>query len=43
MFIQGSRGYHIAVFQDRDLGYAIAGSVDEPEFIQFVSAIMGGP
>ena len=43
VFIQGSRGYHIAVFQDRDLGYAIAGSVDEPEFIQFVSAIMRSP
>ena len=43
VFIQGTRGYHIAVFQDRDLGYAIAGSVDEPEFIQFVSAIMRSP
>lgn len=43
VYIQGSRGYHVAVFQDRDLGYAITGSVDEPEFIQFVSAIMSGP
>jgi anti-sigma factor RsiW len=40
VYIEGARGYRVAVFQDRDLAYAITGSVDEPEFIQFLSAMM---
>jgi anti-sigma factor RsiW len=43
VYLQGARGYHLAVFQDRDLGYAITGTVDEREFIQFVSAMMRTP
>jgi len=43
VYLQGARGYHLAVFQDRDLGFAITGTVDETEFIQFVSAMMRTP
>lgn len=43
VYLQGAHGYQVAFFRDRDLGYAIAGSVDEPEFIQLVSAAVGGP
>ncbi|MFO0576625.1 MAG: hypothetical protein U1A78_21675 [Polyangia bacterium] len=42
VYLQGAHGYQIAYFRDRDLGYAIAGSVDEPEFIQLISAAVGG-
>lgn len=43
VYLQGAHGYQVAFFRDRDLGYAIAGSVDEPEFIQLLSAALGGP
>jgi anti-sigma factor RsiW len=43
VFIEGARGYQVAVFQDRDLAYAITGSVNEPEFIRFLSAMMATP
>jgi anti-sigma factor RsiW len=43
VYLEGTRGYQVAVFQDRDLAYAITGSVDEPAFIQFVSAMVGAP
>jgi anti-sigma factor RsiW len=42
VYLQGAHGYQVAFFRDRDLGYAIAGSVDEPEFIQLISAAVGG-
>jgi anti-sigma factor RsiW len=43
VYLQGARGYQIAVFQDRDLGYAITGSLDELEFLRFVTAMMNTP
>lgn len=38
VFIEDTSGYHVAVFRDRGLGYAIAGSVDESQLIQMISA-----
>ena len=43
VYLQGARGYQVAVFQDRDLGYAITGSIDEMEFLRFVAAMMNAP
>lgn len=43
VYLEDSRGYPVAVFRDRGLGYAITGSVDEPELFSIVSAAVGGP
>ncbi|MBP6741855.1 MAG: zf-HC2 domain-containing protein [Deltaproteobacteria bacterium] len=42
VYLQGTRGYQVAVFRDRDLGYAITGSIDEPDILELLSAAMGG-
>lgn len=41
VFIDRASGYQVAVFRDRELGYAIAGNVAEPEFVRLVSAAVG--
>lgn len=41
VFVDGTRGYYVAVFRDRGLGYAIAGNLDEPDFMRLVSAAVG--
>lgn len=43
VFIDRASGYQVAVFRDRELGYAIAGNVGEPEFVRLVSAAVGQP
>lgn len=42
VFLEGSRGYRVAVFRDQGLGYAITSSLDEPDFIRVVSVAVGG-
>jgi anti-sigma factor RsiW len=37
VYVEGARGYHVAVFRDNDVGYAITGSVDEPVLLRLVS------
>jgi anti-sigma factor RsiW len=42
VIIEGTSGYHVAVFRNQGLGYAITtGPVAEAEFIQMVSAAVG--
>lgn len=41
VFVDGSRGYHVAVFRDRGLGYAITGNLDEQDFMRVVTAAVG--
>src|SRR2546430_10080250 len=31
VYTEGTRGYQVALFRDNDVGYAITGSVNEPE------------
>jgi anti-sigma factor RsiW len=38
IFTEGTRGYQVALFRDNDVGYAITGSVAEPELIRLISA-----
>lgn len=42
VFLEGTRGFHVAVFRDQGLGYAITSSLDEPDFIRVVSVAVGG-
>lgn len=41
VFIDGKSGYHVAVFRNRGLGYAITGSGNESDFIQMISVVVG--
>lgn len=37
VFLEGQRGYNVALFRDNGLGYAITGDIDEPELIRLIS------
>jgi anti-sigma factor RsiW len=37
VFLEGQRGYNVALFQDNGLGYVITGAIDEPEMIRLIS------
>jgi len=37
VFVSVERGYHVAVFRDQGVGYAVASDLDEPQVIQLVS------
>ncbi len=37
VFLDGERGYHVALYRDRDLGYAFTSGMDEDRMIQLVS------
>lgn len=39
VYLEGARGYRVALFRDNDVGYAITGSVDEPVLLRLVSTI----
>jgi anti-sigma factor RsiW len=42
VFLSDARGYQVAVFRDRGLGYAVTSTLDEPEFLKVVSAMVSG-
>lgn len=42
VFLEGTRGYNVALFQDRGLGYAISGPIDEPDLIRLISSAVSG-
>lgn len=37
VFLIGQRGYHVAVYLDHGVGYAVTGALDEPELIRLIS------
>jgi anti-sigma factor RsiW len=39
VFIDGERGYNVALFRDHGVGYAIASEVGEQEMLRLVSAV----
>jgi anti-sigma factor RsiW len=41
VFLEDTSGYHVAVFRDRGLGYAITGNLDESDVIRLISAAVG--
>ena len=42
VILEGTHGYSVAVFRDRGLGYAVTSTLDEPEFLKVVSAMVSG-
>ena len=42
VFLPDGRGYQVAVFRDRGLGYAVTGAMNEPDFFKVVSAMVSG-
>ena len=42
VFLPDGRGYQVAVFRDRGLGYAVTGTMNEPDFLKVVSAMVSG-
>ena len=40
--IDHERGYHVAMFRDRGMGYAYASDLDEPSLLQLISASLDG-
>ncbi len=38
VFLDGQRGYHVATYRDRDVGYAFTSDMDEDRMIQLVSS-----
>lgn len=43
IYLEAAHGYNVAVFRDRGLGYAITGTLDEPEMLRLISVAVGGP
>ena len=41
VYFDGASGYHVAVFRNRGLGYAITGSGNQSDFIQMISVVVG--
>lgn len=41
VYLEDTSGYQVAVFRDHGLGFAIAGTVAEPELVQLISAAVG--
>jgi len=37
VYLDGARGYHVALYRDRDVGYAFTSDMDEDRMIQLVS------
>ncbi len=37
VYLGGERGYHVAMFRDRDIGYAVTSDMDEDRMLQLVS------
>ncbi len=42
VYLQGEKGYHVALFRDQGLGYAIAGDLDEPDLIRLIASAVSG-
>ena len=40
VFLDGARGYHVALVRDRGMGYAFASDLDEDQMVQLVSSAM---
>jgi anti-sigma factor RsiW len=43
VLLPDGRGYQVAVFRDRGLGYAVTSTLNEPEFLKVISAMVSGP
>ena len=42
ILLPDGRGYQVAVFRDRGLGYAVTSTLNEPEFLKVISAMVSG-
>jgi mycothiol system anti-sigma-R factor len=41
VYLDGQRGYNVAVYRDRDVGYAFTSEMDQDQMIQLVSTAVG--